>query len=244
MLALLALALASVGCQLRLAADVVVEADGAGWVELAYAVDEELAELLEAAGVDLQEGLGDAATAASADGWELVEGEGGTAGARFRAEFDDPAEFERLMAAVHEGLGVDEGLLFRDLQLDVREGRAAFTGAAGVVLPEAVGAEGDGIAFDREDLDELISARGTDAVRYDLRLTLPDEPVEHDADVVEGRTLVWELPVGQLEGISARSEAPADPTIAIAAAAGLLAAALAAVGTAWLRRRRSLRRAA
>lgn len=236
-LAALSLALLTSACQLSLATDIGVESDGSGRLELAVAVDDELATILADAGADLTLGLAQAEAAAG--DWEVEEVDD-VAGRelRFRTSFDTPDELGRLVDELHAGLGEGDPAILSDVDLDVAEdGRASFRARAGLALPATTGAVGDGISFDADDLQELLDEQGERAARYDLRLTLPGRPVAHDADVVDGRTLTWHLPVGEMAAIEARAEPAADRTWVLAGAAFLVAAVLAATVVVLARRR-------
>lgn len=242
LLPVLALCLLASACQLRLATDLTLDADGGGTIELVVALDAELAELLDDAGVDLRRGLSE--TAGAAPEWEIEEREIEEGmELRFRSRFEDPDQLQRLVDDLHAGLDAQDGRLLRSL--DVRlapDGAVLVEGSAGLLLPETTGAEGFGVDVDGDELRRLLDERGDEFVRYDLRVTLPADPVESDADVVEGRTLLWELPVGETRFVSARSEAPSDRTwLVVAAVAGgaFLVSALTVVG---VRRRGAGRR--
>lgn len=229
------------GCQLRTAVDVAVSADGSGTVELLIGLDEELLGLLSDAGFDPEIGLAEAL--ASAPGWEVeqLEVEDGLTFA-FRSSFEDPREFERMMRNFGSGGQAGDAELFDGLVLDVAEdGAVTFRGQAGLLLPNTTGAEGMGVSFDADDLAALLEERGDEFVRYDLRVTLPAEPVEHDADLREGNSLVWHLPVGEMRAVGARSAAPPNRGLWVALAVGALAAVLGLVGARWWRRRRRRR---
>lgn len=237
---LLALAAASLllltACQLRLGADVTVGQDGSGSIAVRVALDQELVGLLDEAGVDPLEGLEEAQQLAPDWQVEVREGEG--VEVTLTAPFDDPAGFERLAGDLHAALDPADGALYRDLRLRVDgDGSAAFSGRLGLLLPAAPGAEGAGVQFDRDDLQRLLDERGDEFVRYELRLTLPAEPSQHDADEVSGRSLVWRAPVGSLRDVSATSPAPAATSLPVAAAVVVVSAAAAAAGVVLVRRR-------
>lgn len=231
------LALLTSACQLSLATDIGVEADGSGSLELAVAVDEELAQLLDDAGADLTLGLDDAE--AAAPDWEVEEVED-VAGRelRFRATFDEPAELAALVDELHADLGPEDPAILRDVELEVdAEGRVDFAAEAGLALPTTTGATGDGVTFDAEDLTALIEREGGRVARYDLRLELPGRPRAHDADAREGRTLTWSLPVGEMRSVRATSEPPADRTWLLVGASFLVSGVAALLAVVALRRR-------
>lgn len=233
----LLLAVLASACQLSLATDIGVSADGSGALEVAVAVDDELGRLLDDAGVDLTLGLAEADAAAS--GWELTEtprGEGREI--RLRTSFEEPEELGRLVEELHAGLDEEDPAVLSDVALRVDEdGRVQFAADAGLRLPTTAGATGDGVTFDTDDLQALLEREGGAAVRYDLRLTLPGKPSAHDADARRGRTLTWTLPIGEMRPVRAASEPPADRTWLMLGATFLVAVAAAAVVVAATRRR-------
>jgi hypothetical protein len=242
------LAVLLAGCQFRLGTDIAIGPDGAGTLEVSIGLDAQLRALLTDAGMDPREGLEEAAAAAGevwrVDVDELSEDGGEGLLVRMRASFDDPAELEDHLRAITSQMDEDiDGQVLDRFRVGVDDsGVVTVDGVAGLVLPTVVGARGDGVAFDGDDLARLIEERGDELVRYDLRVTLPAPPVEHDADEVDGATLTWHLPVGETRSIAAVSDVPRPGTLrtvaivfVIAAAAG---AAIVAIG-----RRRSPQRA-
>lgn len=239
LLPLVMLALLASACQVRLAADVAIGRDGSGTFEFAVAIDEELAQDLREAGVEPLAGLEDAGDSSR---WEVVGEEPDDGGVRVRlqASFDDPDGLAQLSADLHRSLDRDDVRVHDGLRLERRDdGSMAFSGRVGLALPAAPGAEGQGVGFDAEDLERLLEERGEEFVRYDVRVTLPGEPLEHDADEVDGTALVWRAPVDGMREISAVSAPPGTPPLVIAVAVGLLVAVVTGVG-AYLRRRRSV----
>lgn len=235
LLTLVALVLSA--CQVRMATDIAVGRDGSGTFEFAVSIDEELAEDLREAGVDPLEGLEDVQ-----DGpWEVVRHDpaGGGVGVRLRAGFEEPEELGELADDLHAELDRDDLRVHDGLQLDRGDdGSMALSGRVGLRLPAAPGAEGAGVTFDADDLQRLLEDRGEEFVSYDVRVTLPADPVEHDADEVDGNSLVWHAPVTEMRDISAVSAAPGVSPVLIAVAVGLVAAVVASIGAVVWRRRR------
>lgn len=236
-------ALAVSACQLRLAADVRIDTDGAGTLELAIGLDEELATELVDAGMDLGADLQE--TLAIADGWEIAEQDldpAGGAMVRLRTAFADPAQLTLVVEELGAALDPVDGTWLERLDLQVAEdGTMQLSGRAGAVPPATPGASGTGIQLDADDLGRLLEERGDELVRADLRVTFPAQITSSDADQVDGRTATWRLPVGDVRQISARSAPPVDRTWAIAAAVAAVAAVVAALTVLLLRRRGSRR---
>lgn len=233
-------AAALAACQLRLATDIAVDADLQGSFEVAVALDAELTRILRDAGVDVLAGFDE--LRADAPGWTVQRQEPADGGVevRARARFDGSGDFAVLAASLHEALDEDDARLFEDLRLRRLDGGpVAFDGAVGLVLPAAPGARGAGVGFDRDDLQRLLASRGDELVRYDMRVTLPAPPRRHDADRVEGRSLTWRAPVGELRPVMAVSEDPGPGALALALVAVVAAVMSALLVTAvrrWWRR--------
>lgn len=240
-LLLLLLSVLLVGCQLRLGADVTIAADGSGRFELLVALDPELSEFLADAGADPAEGIEE--LRASAPAWEITheEGEGGQE-LRFGVTFDDPQELSRLVDDLHAALDPEDGRILDQVVVHrTADGAVTFEAMAGLVPPRSIGASGSGVDVDGEDLLAFLDERGDEFVRYDLRVTLPAEPVASDADEVDGRTLVWRLPVGEQRQVTARSAVPRDVTWLLVAGVGVAALLLTWLVVAGFRRRRGRR---
>jgi hypothetical protein len=228
MIVLTGFALALGGCQLRVATDITVDADGGGDVVIRVLVDDELRDALVEAGVDLQEGLDDAAVGASWTAKPIDNDEG--AGVELRTSFSAPQQLGERVAALAAGLTTNDGALLRDVVLErTPDGGYAFRAEAGINPPAIVGSvpsEPDAEArFDGGDLAAMMLQEGDTVARADLRVTFPTVPVSPDG-TVETTVVTWKLPVDGLASVSA--VAPPVPVgmtagLAIAAAvAGLL----------------------
>lgn len=230
-------AVLATSCQLSLATDVAVDPDGSGTLEVAVAVDDELGRLLADAGVDLTLGLAEADAAAA--GWELEEvARGDGREVRLRTSFDEPSELGRMVEELHAGLDAEDPAILDDVELRRdEEGATTFTARAGLALPTTPGATGTGVTFDADDLADVLARDGGSAVRYDLRLTLPGRPLDHDADARRGRTLTWSLPIGELREVRATAAPPSDRTWLLVGATFVVSAAAAAVVVVLTRRR-------
>lgn len=235
-LLLAAVVLIGAGCDLRVATEIVVESDYSGELVVSIALDEETAADLIGAGLVPDQGLVDAVT--RAPGWTVAPIEGVTASARLTHPFDHVDEVGGLLSSLGASLGPEDGLLWDGLRMRVDvAGDVILEGRAGLVPPTVAGAVGDGVTFDGEDLARLLEEQGRQAVRHDLRVTSSGRPGANDADVTIRNALVWELPVGRLEEVSAVLPVTASMDTARLVAAGLLAAVATAVVTLLTRRR-------
>lgn len=237
--ALLAVVLGVVlaGCQVRVATDVTVAADGSGDVEVALVVDDELRDALEAEGLQLRDGLGEVADAGEWRAEPLDERD--ATGVRLRASFDEPAQLGVLVDDLTAGLGVEDGALLRDVELlRTEDSGYAFSAMAGLDPPRilgtlplpgaATGGATDGTAppvFDGDALGEVLAASDGRHAVAELRLRTPTVPEATDAEV-SGTVATWTLPVDGLTAVSATAPpAPVDTNTAVvvaAAAGGLL----------------------
>ena len=234
--AALVLASSLSACQLRIALDVAIDRDAGGELELAVAVDAELEQLLREAGVDLLRGFDE--LAATEDAWEAtsVVPEGGGLEVRFSATFDDPAGFTELTRALHASLTAEDGRLFDELAIALRQdGGVQLDGRVGLVPPTTPGATG--IAFDEDDLARFIAEQGADLVDYEVTVALPASPRTHDADEVAGVTLTWDAPIGSTRVISAVSNPPPALSLFVLAAVAFAGAAVASIVVVVSRRR-------
>jgi hypothetical protein len=235
LLAVLALVLG--GCELSVALDVRVDRGGGGSVDLRVALDEELRTILADAGVDV---LRDLSTVQDRNPeWTITpeETEDGGLEVSLAAAFDDPDGFGALMEELHRGLDAEDPRIAEGLRLERRDGgEVAFLGRVGLVPPTAPGARGGGVGFDEEALERLIDERGDEFARYDVRVTLPASPREHDGDAVDATSVTWHAPIGEMREVSAVSERPAIATGLVALIVALVGFAAAFLATRLLRR--------
>lgn len=226
-------------CELSVALDVDVDRAGGGTVDLHLVLDDELLRILEDASVDP---LRDLDVVTTRDGlWsiETEEPEGGGLAVRLSAPFDDPDGFEALLADLHRGLDEHDPRISEQLRLQVRDGGAvALEGRVGLIPPTSPGVRGEGVGFDDDALARLVEERGDEFARYDVRVTLPAAPEEHDGDAVDGTSITWNAPIGELRDVSAVSERPGPPWVIVIAAVALVAAVAAFIGGIVWRRRR------
>lgn len=234
-LALALVALAASACQVRVGADITVADDGSGRMALTIALDEELASSLATDGFDPFAGLDELP-----DGWsvERSDQDGGRA-ATVSADFADPAELAARVAQLRDGVDDEDPALLEDVEVAVAEdGSATFRGRAGFRPPSSTGLDGVGVTFDGEDLRELLTERGDEVMRVDLRVSMPGPVVDGNADEVDGRTATWRLPVTELVEVEAASDPPSDRTWWVAAGAAALGLVLGFVLVGLFRRRR------
>ncbi len=241
LLPLLAAVALLAGCELSIAVDLDLERGGAGEAAVLVSLDEELERILDDAGVDVLAGLAEIAEREPEWDATVDRPDAGGLAVRFDAAFEDPQELADLLDGIHRGLDPEhDPRIFEGLRVEARPGGAvAVAGRVGLLAPSTPGARGEGVGFDEEALERLIGERGDEFVRYDLRVTLPTAPEDHDADEVEGASLVWHAPVGELREIAAVSERPLPPTWVVAGLVALIAAVVAGIGAVVWRRLRT-----
>lgn len=235
---LLALLVALVlsACQVRVASDIGVNADGSGSLVVSVALDEELWTSLTADGFDPFLEFADLAE----EGWtSTVEPDDGGQRLELRTTFDGPEGLTDRVEQLHAGLDDEDPRILANPALTVSEDTIALDLQAGLVPPSSTGVDGVEVDVDGEALLRLLEERGDELFRYDLRVTMPGPIESSDADEVDGRSATWHLPATSMRDISVTATTgPANRTIVVAIAAGLLTLALVGSTVALVRRRR------
>lgn len=235
LVAVLALVLA--GCRLHLTAEVVIERDGSGSLALVVAIDPELLAELDALAVDPTIELEDAV--ARTDGWSLTRAAGADGGLVLTVGYaaTDPARLTGALRELAAGLGADDPALLIDLDVAMdEEGAVTLSGTGQLRAPAGPGVLDDPGAPSRAELEALVA----ETVSAQLVVTLPATPTDHDADLLDGRTLTWTLTTAGRQ-LSAFAPAPSGPDprtlqLGLAVAAGLVV--LGGLTAVVLRRRR------
>jgi len=237
LLALLAVAIVLSACQVRVASDIGVNADGSGTLALTVAIDRELWESLTADGFDP---FADVAPLADSGWTATVEPDDGGQRLALQTDFATPGELAVRVAELNTGLAEEDPRILDAPVLTVTEDTATLRMQAGLVPPSSTGVEGATIEFDGDALAELLATRGTEVFRHDLRVTMPGPIDATDADEVDGRTAVWNLPADGMRDVTVNATVgPSNRTLLVALAAGVLTLALVGVTVAVVRRRRA-----
>ncbi len=218
-----------------------IGADGGGTAAVELALDGAMVAELDALEVDPTAEL--EAAAAAAPDWEVsrARGDGGSLVLRLARTVDDASELGEVFSELAAGLAPGDPALRLDLDVSTGpDGEAELDGTARFDPPATVGATVDGTAIG--PAGEELAAIVADAVDARLTATLPGEVVEHDGDSLDGRTVTWELAVGEETTVRAAA-APAPwwrslPGWLGPAAAGLALLVLVAVLIRRARRRR------
>ena len=225
------------GCRLDVVTTAELARDGSGTLALALRLDDALLTELDELAIDPT--LEVSALAAELDGWELdrTVDEEAAITITLTRHFDEAADMGAALRELSSGLADADPALLIDLDLAVGEdGGATVVGGLALRPPATVGAEVDGEVLG--PITAELEALTADVVRPRLEVVMPGPIEEHDADRVDGRTLSWDIPVGDSRTVSATSAAPGihEQPWAWAVVAG--AFVLAALAWLTLRRRR------
>ncbi len=213
-------ALLLTACELRIFADLVVEADESGTFTVELSMDDALASL---AGAELGDGLA-LGEELVPDGWSTTAvSEDGYEGIRSTASFESLAGLREVLSDLMStgGQSTDLGLLdFLAAGLPTREGdiyRFSLAIPAGVE-----GMLGEGLAESPVPLDIAM----LDQV-FDIRISvmLPGEITSHNADLHTGNLLVWNLSLadpGRTLEAESRLQSSGGAIVWVAVAAALV----------------------
>lgn len=239
-IALSMLAVLATGCTIRFDSIVDVEQDGSGTLAVEVGFDEELRTMMEESGeggFDLTQGASDAP-----EGWSIDEfTRGEFEGVRVSVAFTDLADLDRRLAEL-EASAEEDGSTPSLLRPGIltQEGDTFRFSMPVEGLEEdlsAVGGTGEDNPFGEMDVDEMIGQ----IFQIRFLVTLPGTITSHNADTVEGNTMVWDIGlVDEGRTLSATSEPSGGSglTMILLIAAAVLAAGLVAFVAAILNRRR------
>ncbi len=192
---LLVLALVSTACKVRFDTALTINADESGRFAIEMGFDEEFRALSEESGGgefgDLTSGMEDVPANWGVE--EFTDGE--FEGIRIFVDFDNLAQLnaslDELAAASDDPAA--SGDMFGDLQVS-RDGDAFSFRTDPLTLGDDLGAESGFEGLDMSAmLDQFFQIR--------LKVTLPGTPGDHNADLVEGNTFIWNIGVAD-EGSS------------------------------------------
>jgi hypothetical protein len=188
---LLLLALVTTACQIRVDTSVTVRADESGTFAMEIGLDEEFRQLAEqeGGGFDLSEGTENLPT-----GWQVetfVDGE--FEGSRISTEFSSFAELDAKLTALSqssESEGSPEELI-DNLEFS-RDGEDISFRAQLTQLEEGlVGDSGGELGFEGMDPTQLLQS----LFQIRFLVTLPGTINDHNADTIDGNTLIWNIPL-------------------------------------------------
>jgi hypothetical protein len=196
LVALLAAATLLTGCRIDVATDVGFDRSGAGEVAVTVRIDGATLRQLDAAGVDPEL---DVALGLGPDpAWRVersVDADGGLV-LTYRQAFSDGVGATALLRELSEDVAPQDPALRLDVTVITTRSGAVRLGGTGAVSPPAtLGVSFDDVAVGPSG--EELAALVAEAVRAQLVVRVPGRVVQHDADVLDGRTLRWTLPVGE-----------------------------------------------
>lgn len=171
-------------CQMRFDTSVVINEDGSGSFAIEIGLDEDFREFSE--GGDMTEGF----EGLDGFGWtieEFVDGE--FEGVRVSTAFESLAALNASLAQL-EGLeGTDDGPapdMFANMSIIEDGGTFTFTAGSDALDDSLLSDGSDDLGIDPATLlEEVFIIR--------LLVTLPGEPLEHNADEVDGSTFIWNI---------------------------------------------------
>ncbi len=226
-------------CEARFDSSLTVNADESGSFAIELSLDDELREVLEEQGGQQFLGFADQ-LAEVPPGWQTHEfTEGVFQGVRVSTDFADFAELEARLATFDEQLAGAELSLpdtFRTLGL-ARDGDVFRFEADLSQMTNGIAALSD------QEVGGLDVAQVIDTI-FTIRIivTLPGEILEHNADSIDGSTLVWDIDSADTSGVlRATSDASVGPSPASIIGLVVLVVGLAALLGLVLRRSRRRR---
>lgn len=195
------------GCRIDVATDVGFDRSGGGEVAVSVRIDGATLRLLDAAGVDPQN---DVALALGPDpswrGERAVDADGGLT-LTYRQPFSDGEEATRLLRELSDGVAPQDPAVRLDVTvITTSSGAVRMAGTGVIAAPATLGVAIDDVPVG-PSADEL-AALTAEVVRAELVVRVPGRVVEHDADVIDGRTLRWRLQVGEVRTIVLVADAP------------------------------------
>lgn len=223
LLAVALLAALTAGCRLNATVAVSLEADGSGTFEVSLVADRALVARAAAAGADPLASLVE--DMSGLPGWEVTTNQT-EKGRRtvLRAAFAGAADFARLTDQFEAALGAPELDVLGPLRLELGDDRLRVRGSAALIPTAQVRELG---MSERQAVDTL-----ADAVRYEVRVRMPGEVLDSNADEQDGGELRWIVPAGETVEFQADGARPGSP-LPLLVGGGVLAALV----TAWALRR-------
>ena len=202
---LAAVAVVLSGCRIGVTSDVTFDRSGGGEVAVAVRIDGATLRELDAAGVDpaldVALGLGPDPRWRSE---RTVDADGGLV-LTYRQPFTDGEGATALLAELSADVPLQDPALRLDVVVSTSSTGAVRIAGTGALSPPAT----LGVSIDGSPVGpagEELAALTAESVRAQLVVHVPGRVVAHDADVVEGRTLRWALPVGEPRAITLEAE--------------------------------------
>lgn len=239
-LAMLLMAVIVSGCRVDVTAEIEIERDGSGVVQLTAALDEELLAELDELGVDPTAEL----AATSVHGWRVSRVSEGKQGVTvgLRRELDDARDAGPALRELTASLTDADPAVVVDVEVNVTDDAGATVdGTAELRAPADVGVaiDGDPLGPSPQRLAEITA----DVVDARFVVRTPGDVVSHNGTPMGDRAVVWPLEVGAPVPVAV-SAAPSALRVSpwlVGAAVTSLPIIVGAI--AWRRRRRISRAA-
>ncbi len=214
---LLAMALVLAGCRIHIVQETIVNEDGSGLLRAILALDDEAREAVESLGADETDifDLG-----AQTEGWDVQDwAEDDLTGIELTRPFAGLDDVAVVLGEPDQTIPVERVSLTQDGD--------DFFFEATLGDPAALEEATDNSFFDAEQVAQLLS----EFVETEVRMQLPGDVQEHNADRVEDGVLIWDIDVtAPSRTLMATSTIGGGPPIgALAAGAGAVVLAAAVV---------------
>lgn len=189
-------ALLLTGCRIDVATDVAFDADGGGEVAVSVRIDGATLRDLDRLGIDPEL---DVALELGADsGWRrerTVDADGGLVLVH-RQGFADGAAATALLRELSADIAAQDPAVRLDVTVVTGpDGSVRLSGAGSIAPPATLGVSLDDAPVGPTGAE--LAALTAAAVRGQLTVRVPGPVIEHDADVIDGSIVRWELPVGE-----------------------------------------------
>jgi hypothetical protein len=206
-LLLAVLGLVLTGCRIDVGTDVAFDSGGGGELAVSVRIDGATLRELDRAGVDPE--LDVALGLGAGSGWRgqrTVDADGGLV-LTYRQRFADGEGATALLRELSADVAVQDPAIRLDVTVVTgTDGSVRLSGSGAISPPATLG-----VSLDDEPVGpvgEELAALVAQAVRAQLTVTVPGRVVTHDADVVDGSTLRWALPVGDPRPLTLVADAP------------------------------------
>lgn len=189
-------ALLLTGCRIDVGTDVAFDRSGGGEVAVSVRIDGATLRQLDAAGVDPQ--LDAALGLGPEPAWRsqrVIDADGGLV-LTYRQAFTDGEGATALLRELSDDVAAQDPALRLDVTVTTTPTGGVRMAGTGTLAPPST----LGVSIDDEPVGpvgEELAALTAQSVRAQLVVRVPGRIVEHDADVVDGATLRWSIPVGE-----------------------------------------------
>lgn len=189
-------ALLLTGCRIDVATDVAFDAEGGGEVAVSIRIDGATLRDLDRLGID--PGLDVALQLGTDSGWRserTVDADGGLV-LVYRQGFADGASATALLRELSADIAAQDPAVRLDVTVVTGpDGSVRLSGVGSIAPPATLGVSLDDAPVGPSGAE--LAALTAAAVRGQLTVRVPGPVIEHDADVIDGSIVRWDLPVGE-----------------------------------------------